>query len=190
MTTKQKHGVVVGSALWDYSLIADRRPEYGETVLCKAVQRSPGGKGLNQAVALKSLGAAVCFLSSVGADSAGDELSAYCAKRDLDPTTIYKLSDFPTGLGVPINVSNLGKFGFASPGASMALPHDAAVWFEDHLESISWLLCHFETAKATLAEIIDLARRAKIPVYINAAPPNDEFFDLSFRANSVILNST
>ncbi|MBX7075648.1 MAG: hypothetical protein K1X71_21105 [Pirellulales bacterium] len=47
-----KIGAVVGSALWDLTLTAPRLPEAGETVLATAARLTPGGKALNQAVAL------------------------------------------------------------------------------------------------------------------------------------------
>ena len=49
---------VAGSINMDVVATADRHPQIGETVAGHAVLYFPGGKGLNQAVAVAKLGSA------------------------------------------------------------------------------------------------------------------------------------
>lgn len=66
--------VVVGSASIDLTVISDKRPLAGETVIGQELVLSPGGKGANQAVAAARLGAEVAFIGAVGKDSYGNEI--------------------------------------------------------------------------------------------------------------------
>jgi len=51
--------VVIGSMNMDFTMDVDHLPSKGETVPAVRLRTSPGGKGLNQAVALARLGAEV-----------------------------------------------------------------------------------------------------------------------------------
>ena len=66
--------VVVGSASIDLTVISDKRPLVGETVIGQELVLSLGGKGANQAVAAARLGAEVAFIGAVGKDSYGNEI--------------------------------------------------------------------------------------------------------------------
>ncbi|MFM8350758.1 MAG: PfkB family carbohydrate kinase, partial [Actinomycetales bacterium] len=63
--------VVVGSANVDLVLGLHRMPDPGETVFGHSLERFPGGKGLNQAVAAARAGASVSMVAAVGSDEAG-----------------------------------------------------------------------------------------------------------------------
>lgn len=59
---------VVGSANIDLVARCERLPRPGETVTDATLERIPGGKGANQAVAAARLGARVRFVGRIGAD--------------------------------------------------------------------------------------------------------------------------
>ena len=65
--------VVVGSVNLDLVASAPRLPRPGETVTDAELGRYPGGKGANQALAARRLGADVSLVACVGEDSAADE---------------------------------------------------------------------------------------------------------------------
>lgn len=73
--------VVLGSANIDTYVYLDRFPRPGETVFGTAGRRGLGGKGANQAVAARLMGAETSFLGQVGADEGGvlvrDALAGY-----------------------------------------------------------------------------------------------------------------
>ena len=54
---------VIGSANIDSSVLVDRIPEPGETVLASQPQIGLGGKGANQALSAKVTGAQVSFVA-------------------------------------------------------------------------------------------------------------------------------
>ena len=67
---------VVGSINLDLVARVGRLPRAGETVSGATLERVPGGKGANQAVAAARLGARVTLRGAVGADSFGEEALA------------------------------------------------------------------------------------------------------------------
>jgi ribokinase len=64
---------VVGSINLDFTAQLERLPRPGETVSAHRFDRSPGGKGANQAVAAARLGAKVTMIGAVGDDELADE---------------------------------------------------------------------------------------------------------------------
>src|SRR5205085_12657803 len=67
---------VVGSINLDLVARVERLPRAGETLSGATLDRIPGGKGANQAVAAARLGAAVRMVGCVGRDANADEALA------------------------------------------------------------------------------------------------------------------
>ncbi len=61
--------VVIGSCNIDLTVLSDKRPVAGETVLGNGLNIAPGGKGANQAVAAAKLGANVTMVGCIGNDA-------------------------------------------------------------------------------------------------------------------------
>lgn len=98
---------VVGSINLDLVASAPALPRPGETVTGARLARHPGGKGANQALAARRLGAEVSLIGRVGEDemaaaaldllsSAGVELSGVAADPD-EPTGVALIAVDPTG---------------------------------------------------------------------------------------------
>ncbi len=107
---------VVGSVNLDLVVRCERLPRPGETVSGATLERFPGGKGANQAVACARLGATVRFVGAVGRDSFADEALAglRAAGVELDLT----VCDRPTGVAL-ITVDSAGETTIVvSPGAN------------------------------------------------------------------------
>src|SRR5438094_9746327 len=89
---------VVGSVNLDLVARVERLPRPGETVSGATLERIPGGKGANQAVAAARLGADVRFIGCVGHDFAAEEAVAglrearvELAVREVDGPTCIAL---------------------------------------------------------------------------------------------------
>jgi len=88
--------VVIGSMNMDFTMDVDHLPSKGETVPAVRLRTSPGGKGLNQAVALARLGAEVLMVGAVGNDASGKVLLGNLPK-DRIPDFAIKTVDDSTG---------------------------------------------------------------------------------------------
>ena len=83
--------LVFGSCNLDFIYKVAKIVSPGETVGVSAVAQSPGGKGLNQAVALKRAGMEVCFAGCVGAD--GAMLKTLLEENGVDVSRIKTVDD-------------------------------------------------------------------------------------------------
>jgi len=115
--------VVVGSLNMDLVVAVERHPKPGETVIGGDLQRFPGGKGANQAVAAARLGARVRMIGRVGADAYGAELKRGLAAEGIEIADVAEI-EAPTGVAL-ISVSEDGQNAIiVSPGANARLRPD------------------------------------------------------------------
>ena len=111
---------VVGSINLDIVASVQDFPEPGETVTNATVQRFPGGKGANQAMAAHRLGARVFMVACLGDDPAADEALATLRTAGVDLSYCRKLEGSSTGLAL-ILVSLGGENQIVvAPGANAA----------------------------------------------------------------------
>lgn len=87
---------VVGAINVDLTARVQRAPGPGETVADGVLQRGPGGKGANQAVAAARLGAAVRMVGAVGDDLDGRGVRAQFAAIGVDASGV-QTADAATG---------------------------------------------------------------------------------------------
>jgi len=78
------HFVVVGAYVADCFVTAPRLPRWGEEYEALSIRTSPGGKGLNQAVALARLGAHVCAVGAVGDDGLGRDIVSALTREGIE----------------------------------------------------------------------------------------------------------
>jgi ribokinase len=105
---------VVGSVNLDLVARVDELPRPGETVTGATLERVPGGKGANQAVACARLGAEVTLVCAVGGDLFADEALPREEGLDVRSTRVSS----PTGVAM-ILVDAAGENQIVvSPGAN------------------------------------------------------------------------
>lgn len=158
--------LVAGSANLDFVVRAPHIPAPGETVLGRAFETFPGGKGANQAVACtRTGGAPTTLLAAMGADAfaAPIEASLHEAKVVL---SVVRVSDQPTGTAF-ICVSDAAENAITvAPGANLCLqPQHLPT-----LEGVSHLLMQLEIPLPTVTAYAKAARQQGVTVVLNAAP--------------------
>ncbi len=110
---------VVGSVNLDLVARCEVLPRPGETVSGATLDRFPGGKGANQAVACARLGAQVRMVAAVGRDPHAEE--ALAGLREAGVELDLHLVDEPTGIAL-ITVDADGETTIVvSPGANALL---------------------------------------------------------------------
>lgn len=100
--------IVLGSANTDYTVLVDRHPLPGETLLGDELVVATGGKGANQALAAARSGAMPVFLGAVGADGNGRQLLDALGSGGVDVSSVAVVDDAPTGIAL-ITVSRDGE---------------------------------------------------------------------------------
>ncbi|HET8641602.1 MAG TPA: ribokinase [Pseudonocardiaceae bacterium] len=99
---------VVGSVNLDLVARLPRLPAAGETLTATAFDRVPGGKGANQALAARRLGAQVRLVAAVGDDALADEALALLRTDGVDTSAVTRHAGTATGLAM-IEVDDTGE---------------------------------------------------------------------------------
>lgn len=160
--------VVLGSANADLVLEVARIPAPGETVLCTSSQRTPGGKGANQAVAAARSGAATAFVGALGTDGEAELLRSALTDAGVDVSTVRTV-DGPSGLAV-VTVTPDGQNSIvvaAGANGSLGKLDEAQRKIVARAEV---LLCQLEIPLATVLDGMRAARNAGVRTVLNAAP--------------------
>jgi ribokinase len=173
---------VVGSVNLDLVSTADRLPAPGETVLGGAFASHPGGKGANQALAARRLGAKVAMVAKVGRDANADEALALLKQDGVDLSGISISADAPTGVAL-ITVAPDGENQIVvAPGANGVLEVED---LPAHIQGA--LIGQHEVPLDTLAEA---ASRCDGFVALNLAPAVEAADAVLRRADLLIVNET
>lgn len=174
--------LVVGSVNLDMSASVPRLPAPGETVTGATLQRFPGGKGANQALAARRLGADVSLIACVGDDTIADEALALLREDDVDLAHLIVDDSEPTGVAL-ISVAESGENCIVvAPGANATLPLDNV-----EMPTADALICQLEVpsdAIAAAAEGFDGL------FCINLAPARGIDSAIIERADVVVVNET
>ncbi len=92
--------IVVGRANVDLSVRVPFRAGPGRSVFGSELSTAPGGKGLNQAVAVARLGGHACLIANAGDDPWGQLLTGTLADAGLDVAHFRLLAGVPTGAAI------------------------------------------------------------------------------------------
>ena len=166
---------VVGSVNLDLVGRCERLPQPGETVTGATLQRHPGGKGANQAVAAARLGADVRFVGCTGADAFADEALSVLRAEEvrLEITRV----DESTGVALVL-VDSAGETEIAvAPGANRSV-------LAPELGPDEAVLCQLEIPAAAVEAC---AARAGF-FALNAAPALPVARAVLERADLVVVN--
>jgi len=180
--------IVFGSVNLDLSVVVERAPGAGETVLGGALLMSGGGKGANQAHAARRYGAAVRMVGAVGTDALAASALAGLVGAGVDLGSMRRTPDLPTGTAL-ITLDAHGENRIVvAPGANDAASADDVS--DADLAGAQVVLLQLEVP---LDQSLRLARRARqhgCRVLLNAAPmPPGIALDLA-DIDVVIVNRT
>lgn len=159
---------VIGSSNTDLVVNTPRIPSAGETLMGDAFRMAGGGKGANQAVAVKKLGADMRFIAKVGDDMFGRGAIKTLQGYGIDTTYIILDSEHPSGVALITVDQNAENAISVAPGANMALrPEEVA---DDVIRDSEIVLLQLETPMETIESIIQRAYDFGVKVVLNPAP--------------------
>ena len=173
--------VVVGSVNLDIVATAERLPKAGETITGAEIDRFPGGKGANQALAARRLGARVSLVAAVGDDANADEALELLRRDGVDLSYCRVESDAATGVAL-IAVSAGGENQIVvAPGANRLLAPDTLT--PPAMALIGQLEVPVETLLEKVTEFAGF-------VCLNLAPAMNVPAALIERADLLVVNET
>ncbi|MGH6691811.1 MAG: ribokinase [Gammaproteobacteria bacterium] len=160
----------MGSANVDYTVALGRLPRPGETVTDGTLLVNHGGKGANQALAARRLGAEVRLIACVGDDAAGHGIRDALAAEGVDVTGIASTAQAATGTAL-IVVDAEGRNQIAvAPGANRRLDVDTVAKHRAGFEWADVVVCQLETPLPTVRWALQEARRCGATTILNPAP--------------------
>lgn len=171
---------VVGSVNLDFVASAAKLPAPGETVTGASLARHPGGKGANQALAARRLGARVRLVARVGVDAMADEALALLRQDGVDLAGCIADPVAATGVAL-IGVAPCGENQImVAPGANATFTPDRLVAPVDEA-----LICQLELPVATVVQAVTTARGF---VTVNLAPAAEVPEAVLARADLLVAN--
>jgi ribokinase len=196
MTARAPRITVVGSVNLDFVARGPRLPAPGETVTGAVLARHPGGKGANQALAARRLGAEVRLVARVGRDAMADEALALLRAEGVDLGPCVVDPDAPTGVAL-ITVDDGGENQIVvAPGANAALgPTDVPASGGRATDAAGRDDAGRDDALVAQLEVpVETVRAAALGhagfVCLNLAPALAVPADLLARADLVVVNET
>ncbi len=162
--------VVVGSLNMDMVVRLDHRPVRGETVLGTDFFMNAGGKGANQAVAARKLGATVSMIGKLGSDLFADQLLANLEQAGVDCSHIEKMPQQATGVAFVTLDPEGDNSIVVAPGANWMLTPADIRQREDLIRQAKLLMVQLEIPLETVMEAISIAKRHRVPVLLDPAP--------------------
>jgi ribokinase len=170
---------VVGSINLDIVAFTERLPRPGETLTDAELERVPGGKGANQAVAAARLGADVRFVGCVGDDEHRRLAVAGLEDADVDLSGV-RVVDEPTGVALILVGGGENQI-VVAPGANRRVQPEHV-----DVEGADAVLCQLEIPVETVAAA---AERADGMFCLNAAPARTVPVETLARCDLIVANS-
>ena len=161
---------VVGSYGVGMTMYMDRLPAEGETLVGRSFAQGPGGKGSNQAIAARRLGAEVSLCSIVGPDELGAEARRLWEAEGVEIARRRRPAAEATMVGfILVDATGSNRIVIA-PGALSQLRADHVRAIAGDIERADVVLVGLEIPVAPAAEALRLAAAADVTTVLNPAP--------------------
>lgn len=162
--------IVVGSSNTDMVVKSSHLPGPGETVLGGNFLMTQGGKGANQAVAVKRMGGNLIFVARLGNDLFGDQTIEVLAKEGICTEYITRDKMHPSGVAL-INVDEKAENTIVvASGANLLLDESDIDKIEGEMSEGGILLMQLESPIATVEYAAKKAFEKGMKVILNPAP--------------------
>ncbi len=186
--------IVVGSANIDLIAQVQHLPGPGETVLGSDATQRPGGKGANQAVAARRLGAETTMFAAVGDDPFGDAVLAALTTEGVRTEHVTRIPQAPTGIAMVIVAASGENSIVVTPGANFRLVPESLGLLGSVCTAGDVLVLQLEIPVGTCLAAARTARERGARVLLNAAPPpapgDAVFLDLLRYVDVLIVNES
>lgn len=168
---KELRFVVIGAYVADCFVAAPRLPAWGEDYEARSIRSSPGGKALNQAVALARLGVQVSAIGAVGGDGLGRDVVSALSREGVGTEFFVTREGAATSICICF-VGDDGQTSFVwHIDDDVAVTCETVRSAEPAIRQADAVLVTFEAPVAAIREALILARRCGARVFVQPAPP-------------------
>ena len=178
-----------GSFIAELTSRVDRLPRPGESLISDYFRLGAGGKGSNQAVAIKRAGGNIVFMAKIGSDLLSQIARDHYQREGFNPKYIITDSEYPTGVAI-INVDkNTGENSIVLiPGVSEQCTGADIALFRSEIETCDIFLAQLEANIDAVEKAVQIAWENKKVIIINTAPARELSDDLLSKISIVIPN--
>lgn len=175
--------------MMDLVVRVPRLPLPGESLIGHEFRTFVGGKGGNQAIAAKRLGAGqVAMIGRVGADRFGEKVLETLAADGVDCTHVSRDPAIGTGVALPLVFDDGTNSIISIPQANLALTSADISTARPAIEGANLLLVQFEVSMEATLAAMRIAREAGVRVVLNAAPVAAEPLEALALATYLVVN--
>ena len=162
--------LVLGSSNVDLILKVPRFNQPGETIRAERFTTVFGGKGANQAIAAKQLGAEVALITRLGDDHYGQSYRRYLTEKGLNPKTIFLDKKVPTGIAfIELNPKGENRI-VVAPGSNSLLSIDDLKRSSSFFNGIKIFIVQLEIPIQSVRLGLKLAKRSGAVTLLNPSP--------------------
>ncbi len=162
--------VALGSCVVDLVFRMPRLPGRGETLFARSAGIYPGGKGLNQAIAARRLGAETTLIANMGDDLFGHYLLELLSGEGVDTRYVARDAANGTGFAAPVVFDDGENSILSAPQANLALQTALVDAAREAIAAAGALLLQFEAPMEANIVAARIARAAGTRVVLNPAP--------------------
>ena len=178
---------VIGSINLDRTIRLSHMPQIGETMHTKEIFSAGGGKGANQAVAAKRLGANTYFIGAVGEDEAGKLMLELLSEEEINLDAVAHVKGEATGQAY-IMVDDLGQNSIMiHAGANNAFTPEHVQAHQAIIEKSDFIIAQFESHLASTIQAFEIAKKAGVKTILNPAPAMEKVPEELLRLTDIII---
>jgi ribokinase len=161
---------VIGSTNTEMIFNAPVIPAAGETVLGSSFAMSPGGRGVNQAIAAARAGGSVVFIGRTGNDIFGEQVLKVLQEDRVDTSFVIRDKALASGMS-SIILDARGETGITiTAGANSNLSVDDILHGRKAIDKADVVLLQLDIPTETVRIAADMARSSGAKVILNPAP--------------------
>lgn len=161
--------IVVGSMNIDLIAYADRAPGPGETVIGRRFQSGFGGKGANQAVMARLLGADVAFVGALGDDAYASMTLENFATLGVDASGVMRVPGSSGVAPIWVEADGTNRIIVVSGANDLVTPEHAAERIRQ-AAAVDAVVGQFEIPQPVTAAAFAAARERGAITILNPAP--------------------
>ena len=148
----------------------DKFPQPGETVQSHGLVFEPGGKGYNQALSARKMGASVFYATALGDDVYGKQAPEVFRRDGLTDFSCLHVAGQPTAFAAVVSDASGENQVIVEQGASACWNAAMADSLEKEIAACSVILLQCEMPNEPLFRLLTIARENGLYTVLNPAP--------------------
>ena len=165
------HFAVVGAYVLDCLVHTSRIPGWGEQHEARSVRTAPGGKALNQAVALARLGAQVSAVGVVGEDGPGQDILSALTREGVGTTAVQARANVSSAVCVCFVGDNGDNSIVWHVDDDVAVTPGTVHGAAAVIRQADAVLITFEMPQESIREAVSITKDSGAMVIVQPAPP-------------------